>query len=168
MRYLAIITLVISIAVFACKGKKVSKKEALKIETTFTNGQMVYIYKTKAVFDTLVPVIMDESKTAIISYPAPSDLQDVSAMLPVKLKKGFLLDRKGIQKNTVFLKMGYNEYANLKEAPSLKEMEALILEKNPFESIYNCGNSGNFNNLEAELNAFIKYDLLKTKAKQLL
>ena len=36
---------------------------------------MVYIYKTRKDYSRLVPVLMDETRTRIVSYPAPTDLK---------------------------------------------------------------------------------------------
>lgn len=40
-----------------------------------STSPIVYVYKTKADYSHQVPVIMDEARTRILSYPAPGDLK---------------------------------------------------------------------------------------------
>jgi len=89
----------------------------------------------------------------IISYPAPSDLSyEGDLAYPVKLKKGFLLDRRGIGKNTVFTKFTYEEYSAMKTAPLLADLYESIIDPEPFEVIYYCGKNNNQKGLIKELN----------------
>ena len=71
----------------------------------------VIVYKTRANFYNMVPVTLNQDKDRIVSYPAPSDLYfEGELALPGKLKKGYLLDRRGINVNTVFTSFTYEEY----------------------------------------------------------
>ena len=58
-----------------------------------STSPIVYVYKTKADYSHQVPVIMDEARTRILSYPAPGDLKMGNGLrLPTVLNKGYLLD----------------------------------------------------------------------------
>lgn len=62
---------------------------------------------------------------AIISYPAPGDLTDRSAPLP--LADGWWLDRRGISANSVFTRYTYSEYRALPAAPTPAELKASVI-----------------------------------------
>ena len=60
----------------------------------------IIIYKTTSDYTLNIPIIMNEEKDRILSYPDPSDmLYKGELMVPVALKKGFLLDRRGVNPN---------------------------------------------------------------------
>lgn len=97
----------------------------------------VAIYKTARDFSGNVPVTMDESRTRIVSYPAPSDLYlDGKLAKPTVLDGGYLLDNRGINANTVFLDYTYEEYAAMDTAPSLQDLLAHVKEYYPFVEMY--------------------------------
>ena len=75
--------------------------------------------------------------------------------IPVTLNEGYLLDNRGITKNTAFLNITYEEYSKKAETPSSSEMLNLIIDKEPFLEIYDCGNRYQFKNAVEELNAAI-------------
>lgn len=151
------VILVLAATAFSCS--------IFKIDTTAINDSLedqapVIIYKTSADHYDHVPVIMDDAKEQIISYPAPSDLlKGDHLLLPVWLKKGFLLDRRGLHPNSVFTSYTYEEYAQLKSPPPLEELKSRIIDKDPFESMYRCGTRSDYSDLVTELNARIRKDL---------
>lgn len=118
----------------------------------------VIIYKTKVDYNKNVPVIMSEDKKDIISYP---DIKDVyyngQLAFPTRLERGYLLDNRGISKNTAFLKYTYEEYSRLSETPSKDILKSMILDINPLLEIYSC-NSISKSNIE-ELNKYINQGL---------
>lgn len=61
----------------------------------------------------------------IISYPAPTDLTDRSAPLP--LADGWWLDRRGISANSVFTRYTYSKYRALPAAPTPAELKASLI-----------------------------------------
>ena len=159
MKHLLLITVVLF---SACKTQN---------STTFTpdfetTAPPVLVYKTKANYNNLVPVLLSDDKSEIISYPHPTDIKsgDTHA-LPTILKEGYLIDNRGIGKNVAFLKLTYEEYAALSEAPMLKKMYALIIDKDPLIELCNCGNKQAFTNISEQLNTLIKKDKLRTTCK---
>ncbi|GHV09940.1 hypothetical protein FACS1894162_1830 [Bacteroidia bacterium] len=116
-------------------------------------GRPTIVYKTTGDFYDLVPVMMNAEKTQIVSYPAPSDIR--ANAKPTRLKDGYLLDNRGIGINSVFLDYTCEQYSQLPAAPSLSEMQAHILEKNPLTKLVNCGNRYQYNDIVPELNALI-------------
>jgi len=100
----------------------------------------ILVYKTKANCVNLAPIILSDDKTTIVSYPHPEDIKtDRGYLLPTFLNSGYLLDNKGIGKNVAFLKIAYEEYAKLQNAPSLIELYELITDKDPLIELYDCG-----------------------------
>ena len=120
-------------------------------------GPPTIIYKTKKDYSKNVPVTMDETKSSILSFPDPKDVYyNGELSYPIKLKKGYLLDNRGINANSVFLKYTYEEYSQLKKAPDIEDLMKNILDINPFKEIWNLGNRFNYGDIEAEINEIIK------------
>jgi hypothetical protein len=130
---------------------------ASKLAPVMVNDQApVIVYKTKANYSDLVPVTMNESKDRILSYPAPGDLYfNGELALPLKLKKGYLLDRRGIGPNSVFTSYTYEEYSRMKAAPSIQELGDWIIDKEPFVSMYDCSSIRGSEDLAGELKRLI-------------
>ncbi len=78
------------------------------------------IYKTSGEYNNNVPVTLSDDGKQIVSYPAPTDLTDEST--PVTLIDGWLLDRRGVSKNSVFTDYTYEQYRALEQAPSPQEL----------------------------------------------
>ena len=74
------------------------------------------IYRTSTDVDALVPVNVNPATGQLVSYPAPTDI--TGASMPVVLKDGWLLDRRGIGPDTRFINYTYSQYHDLTEAPS--------------------------------------------------
>lgn len=100
----------------------------------------VVIYKTRGNYKNLVPVTLSDDRSRIVSYPGIEDLKQ--GQEPSKLGKGYLLDNGGrINKGVAFLKLTYDEYRNLKEVPSLKEMFTMLEDKEPLLELYDCNSN---------------------------
>lgn len=69
------------------------------------------VYRTNGNYFHNVPVTLNDARTAIANYPAPTDINDTSE--PLRFAEGWMLDRRGIGPNTVFLDYTYNEYRRL-------------------------------------------------------
>lgn len=97
------------------------------------------IYKTKADYFNNVPVILNDDKTMIVSYP---DIKDVyykgELAYPVKLENSYLLDNRGINKNVAFLKYTYEQYSKLDKTPSIDDLFNSIIEKDPLSELFKC------------------------------
>ena len=163
-----ILIIILSIFLMAsCSPVKQNKitmesKEKDKVILNFKAGPPTIIYKTKEDYNKLVPVIMSYDKNKIISYPHPSDISvNGEYSYPTKLKEGYLLDNRGINKNVVFLNITYEDYSKFERVPSLDELYKMILDKDPLSEIYNCGNRYTFKNEIPDLNRLIENDGLK-------
>jgi hypothetical protein len=157
MRKLLIFLLVLG----ACKGQN---------KTTFTPdfmaGVPTMVYKTKADYRNLVPVLLSDDRSEIISYPHPSDVKiGDNYVVPTLLKDGYLLDNRGVGEQVAFLKYTYQEYANLAEVPSLKDLYASIVDKDPLLELCNCGNMKSIENKEQQLNKLIEQKQLRKICK---
>jgi hypothetical protein len=119
-------------------------------------GPDALIYKTKADYSQLVPVIMNEEKTEIVSFPAPQDLRyKGKPAIPGMLAENYLLDNRGINENVAFLNITYEEYMNLAKTPSVEELKKQIIDTDPLIVMYNCGKRQLYKNEIEELNKLI-------------
>jgi hypothetical protein len=126
------------------------------------------VYRTAQDVHDKVPVGLSEDRKHIVSYPQPADLMvDGKLLLPTKLAKGWWLDNKGIGLNTGYLKLTYAEYAALPQAPSIADMEAMLLDVDPLVSLCDCGTSGAMADPVKEINALVKKDALRERCKVL-
>lgn len=83
------------------------------------------VYRTSVPVDSFVAISLNDARTAVQSFPAPSDVS--AASVPLQLPDGWLLDRRGIGPNTAFIRMTYTQYAALPTAPSTAELMRLII-----------------------------------------
>jgi hypothetical protein len=166
--------ILISLLLFSIAGCVSNNKTTTKSQPSdereftpqFIAGPPTLLYKTNSNYNNLVPVLLSDDKTEIVSYPHPTDITVGSGYaLPTILKGGYLLDNRGINKNVAFLRMTYEEYAKLKNAPTLKELYNLIIDKNPLTELCDCGNKKAFTDIEAQLNKLIDSNTLRTKCK---
>lgn len=130
----------------ACKsGRTINRTEEKSIEKTVPESGMAalpscLVYKTRGDYANRVPVLLNNEKTAIISYPAPSDLgSEGKEACPVILEQGYLLDNRGISTNVAFLEYTYEQYASLKKVPGKEELFKKIIDKSPLTELWECG-----------------------------
>lgn len=126
----------------------------------------VLVYKTKGDYKTLVPIILNEEKTKIMAYPDPKDLITGSGLsLPVSLHKGYLMDRRGIDRQSAFIKMTYKRYSQLKKTPTPDELFAQIVDNDPLTEMYNCGPRNDQKNSVKLINEYIDKGILNKKCR---
>ena len=141
----------------------VTRNDQQKSKTVDYSGPPTIVYKTQSDFYYNVPVLLSDDKSKIVSYPAISDIRfNGEFSYPYKLKKGYLLDNRGIGKNVAFLKLTYDEYSKQKEVPKLTDLYEMIIDKDPLTEMYNCGNRHGFKNEIEELNKIIEKGELKS------
>jgi hypothetical protein len=164
--------ILISLLLFSIVGCMTSNRTAVKTQTSdekeftpqFNRGHPTLIYKTSSNYKNLVPILLSDDKSEIVSYPHPTDLIVGSGYaLPTILNNDYLLDNRGINKNVAFLKLTYEDYAKLQNAPGLKELYSLIIDKNPLIELCDCGNKNAFTNIEVQLNKLIDSNILRSK-----
>lgn len=137
------------------------------VNPSLTPGPPTYVYKTTGNFADKVPIGLSDDQEKIVSYPHPTDLKKgESLMLPTQLAKGYWLDNRGIGPNTVFIDMTYEQYNKLENPPSVDRLMSMILDKKPFEEMYNCGKRNAFNNVEQQINDLIDSKQLKKRCKK--
>ena len=160
MKYFSLVFIIL----LSCKDG--SKMQSGVFTPDFSAGPHVIVYKTKADYKNNVPVILSGDKTKIVSYPDQSDVKTGSGYpVPSELENGYLLDNRGININSAFLNITYQEYAKMKKAPDISSMYKMILEGSPFTEMIDCGNKNAFKNVKDELNAMIKSGQLRKKCK---
>ncbi|MDR2498667.1 MAG: hypothetical protein LBD28_04430 [Tannerellaceae bacterium] len=117
-------------------------------------GPPAIVYKTLGNYDENVPVIMNDARTAIVSYPDPTDLGPYSK--PTPLRNGYLLDNRGINQNVAFLRYTYDEYRSLPQPPTLSELLANIIDKYPLAELIRCGYRHQYAKLVDAMNLLIE------------
>jgi len=133
----------LSMQLFVCCSGSKNTTRSVPTEQTNASAQAlapVVVYKTTKDYAQYVPVIMNKDKTQIVSYPDPADLHYGKGLAyPTPLKRGYLLDNRGIGPDVVFLKYTYEVYSKLKEAPTKEQMLNNILDKQPLVEMWKCG-----------------------------
>ena len=109
------------------------------------------VYKTRADYKNFVPVTLNSDRSAIQSYPAPTDVYYKGQLaVPTELTNGYLLDNRGVNAQTAFLDITYEEYSQLKEV-NLDFLWKRIKDATPLLELYNCGNRSDSDNEVEEL-----------------
>lgn len=161
--------LILAISVVACKtGQKTTKTNDMQNEfkPQFVPGPKAVVYKTKANYNNFVPVALSDSKTEVVSFPAPSDLIiNGELQKPISLHDGYLLDRRGIWKNVAFIKLTYEEYSKLDKVPSPKELFILIMDNDPLTELVDGGIKSAYTDPVAQINELIDNKKLRTVCK---
>lgn len=157
MKHRGILSFIILISVVfsaCCTTKKGNSKS--DPDVVFLPGPKIIVYKTKKDYRNFVPVNLSEDRKSIESYP---DIKDVflngELAYPTQLHKDFLLDNRGINANTAFLKYTYEEYSKLSKTPTGKELMDLILDDNPISEMYSYNKFSARETLQKELNELI-------------
>ncbi len=129
------------------------EKENMETIANVSAGPKVIIYKTSEDYFDKVPVTLSEDKSKIVSFPGIKDVYfEGELAYPTRLINGFLLDNRGINENSAFLKLTYEEYSNLDKTPEVAELFTMIVNDNPFTEMYNCGKKFDYKDLVTELN----------------
>lgn len=124
---------IIILATISCASNKNTAESGVNATEPFV------IYKTKADYNNLVPVMLNNDKTQIVSYPAPSDVYHNGELaVPIELLNGYLLDNRGISKNVAFTSYTYSEYSKLDSIPSVSELFERIVDNDPLRELYDC------------------------------
>lgn len=78
------------------------------------------LYKTNGDYTDNIPVTLNADGTKVVSYPAPTDITDLST--PLRMADGYLLDRRGVNADTRFTRYTYSQYRALQSPPSPAEI----------------------------------------------
>lgn len=153
----------------ASKVKMVKSNGDVQLNHTVNDEAQVIVYKTSQDYCQFVPVLMNEERTKIVSYPSPTDLFFEGRLAkPTVLKNGYLLDNRGINKNVVFLNYTYEVYSKLKEAPLLDEMMKNIKNKFPLIELIYCGSRNKYKDELKEMNLLIDNGFQGCKKEEII
>lgn len=164
----------ISFALFfmaACHGpKETATKNAPAPNGSQASSAMpappVMVYRTREDMNDLVPVILSEDGTRIVSYPHPSDLRGATGYTkPTSLHHGYLLDNRGINGRVAFLGITYEAYSAMQEAPPVQKLLAMIKFKDPLLEMCDCGSRKKYTDPLRELNEMIDTGALRKTCK---
>lgn len=105
-------------------------------------GIPTVIYQMKKDYSALVPIILNEEKTKVVSYPAPKDMFHPNGELRVqqKLSNDFYLDQIGLTINSAFISYTIEDYSRMMIPPSTDSLFKLVIADDPFKKMYNLGN----------------------------
>lgn len=139
----------------SCKAPQTISK--IEFVPDYTKGPPAIVYKTKMDYAQRVPVSLADDKSVIVSYPGKTDI-GVKGHFPIpsSLSKGYLLDKRGINKNVAFLKYTYAEYAALEVIPSKEALYAMIIDADPLTELCDCGSQKAFTDMHEQLNQLIR------------
>ncbi len=116
-KLLGIVLCFLMLFMFSCKssrqpgknnGPEVKTEAVLGPPTVkkldFSNGPPTIVYRTREDYRLNVAVTLNDDKTEVVGYPGQNDVyyKDLIAY-PYPLKNGYLLDNRGINKNTAFM-----------------------------------------------------------------
>ena len=167
--YFLSLAMILSLMVSCSNSKKMNNSKEAENEVSEEKtvaGPPVIIYKTKDDYFNKVPVTLSEDKSEIVSYPGIKDVfYKGEFAYPTKLSNGFLLDNRGIEGNTAFLNITYEDYSKMEKAPSKEFLYGNILDKDPFTEMYNCGVKFEYKNIVDELNEAIESNKLDSFKK---
>ncbi len=128
-----------ALSIMSCSSTKVSEQSTAPqpAESVIISSALprAVIYRTDSDYRNQVAVTLSEDGNRIVSFPDPQDIVPSQAT-PIALANGYLLDRRGINKNTAFLDYTYVEYACLPATPSISELMKHIVKKNAVTEIY--------------------------------
>jgi len=158
IRCFALMALVL--AGFSCKGKQPMVQTKEKERHPVVGSAKLaptLIYKTTKDYSGNVPVIMNDEKTNIVSYPDPSDIYYGGVLAkPTSLVDGYQLDNRGIGPNVAFLDYTYEAYAALKNAPDKNGLFVHLIDKQPLLELWDCGPRKDTSDEVSRLNRLIK------------
>ncbi len=92
------------------------------------------VYKTIRNYTGFAWVGLSTDKTHVVSYPAPSD---IASQAPTTLHNGYTSGNIGF--NTAFINIKLGTYSQLKKMYSPTQLFSLVINRNPFTEIYDCG-----------------------------
>ena len=141
-------------------------REAAFCTGVVVTGPPCIVYKTKADYSELVPVMLSADKSKIVSYPDVKDLViDGKTVIPTPLLDGYLLDNRGIGPDVAFLTITIREYSRMTTTPDAARLFALILDKDPLAEMYECGKRYQYNDPAEAMNQLIRKGKLKCQKR---
>lgn len=153
--------LTISFCFLTCQSGKNTKSSPMENSARVPSPPTI-VYKTRGDYFKLVPVILSEDRSRIVSFPHFSDLMiDGKFTYPSPLEEGYLLDNRGINTRAAFLKFSYEDYYNMDNIPDAERLMNYILDDNPFLEFYNLGPRGRFTDPVNQINEMIRNGELK-------
>lgn len=152
-----------SLLLFMLNCKSTNHKTAFTPDFQ-TPGPVAWVFKLNGDFVDKVPITLNEDKSEIVAYPG---IEGIKNKKPTPLGNGYYLDNGLVNPNVAFINMTLEEYGALSSAPSLDKMQELIISKQPFESICNCGNKAAIDKPLIMLTEMVKSGELEKKCKKI-
>ena len=126
----------------------------------------ILVYRTREDMNDLVPVILSDDGTRIVSYPHPNDLRGATGYTkPTALHRGYLLDNRGISAHVAFLGISYAAYSAMQEPPPMEKLMALVKYKDPLLELCDCGSRKKYDDPVKQLNELIDSGALRSMCK---
>ena len=122
----------------------------------------VIVYKTKRDYSGLVWAYLSPDKTEVIAYPAP---KDILSEVPVALHNGYYSGV--LNQNSAIINLKISSYAKLPNPLTPIQMYSLIVNKDPFSEMYNCGQNGTDTD-PAHINTLIDTNKLSSECDKVI
>ena len=123
----------------------------------------VMVYKTKGDYSNLVWVQLSADKKTVTSYPNPKDVLNQTS---IKLADGYYSG--AVDVNTAFVNIRIEKYVNLQKLFTPEQLATLIINKNPFSELYNCGQSQGIGQDITRINSIITAGTLTTSCSKII
>ncbi len=116
---IAVFMMLLVMTVAGCKAPRDrAASAAIGTEDGQAEGSAVpkaVIYRMNGDYSDHVPVLINASRSHLISFPSPDDVSEYTK--PVGLTGGWWLDRQGVGINTAFLSFTRDQYSSMDEPP---------------------------------------------------
>lgn len=144
--------------------QNVSSIQTLQNDPTTPNSvaPSFMIYKTKRDYSDLVWVELSADKTKVIAYPDPKDILN---QIPIQMHDGYYSG--SVDADTSFVNIKIEKYATFKTLFSPQQLYSLIINKNPFAELYNCGPKTGLGQITA-INTLIDSNKLYTQCSKII
>ncbi len=154
-----IISLLISLS---CRSKKEATNVPAESKQEVRANPPVIIYKTRKDYFDKVPISLSNDKMSVVSFPDKTDIYYRGSFAsPTLLVGGYLLDNRGIGKNSAFTDYSYSEYSQLEATPTAETLIKRVIDNDPFIEIYSCKCKRD----TIEINRLIKKGIVKNCLK---
>ena len=143
--------------IFGLLCSSCKNQQPMRTSSVTVPGPRCIVYKTKADYSQLVPVILSSDKSKVVSYPDVKDIYyNGKLAYPTQLLDGYLLDNRGIGPDVAFLKLTYEEYSRLITTPHAGELLKMIFDKDPLTEMYECGNRNQYQDPAGTMRLWIR------------
>lgn len=124
MKTLLIMAITALMTLTGCRAQQTVQVAQADVKEAVSALPKARIYLMSGDYRNNVPLNLNASGE-VVSFPAPTDIRVDN--LPIQLADGYLLDTRGINENSVFMRYTYADYSALRSAPTVAELKKAII-----------------------------------------